>query len=111
MVDVFVIYEKLWRLMQHEDVFIEYQVLGNGEGGYFHARVGEVQGNGKPRRPLLAIHRPWAKEPTTEPTRESDAPAGQPQPNLLAELMTLAHEAGHMFSWKGRTPPERWARL
>jgi hypothetical protein len=110
MADVFAIYEKLWRLVQHENVFIEYRVLGNGEGGYFHARAGELKGNGKPQRPLLAIHRPWAKSPNTEPTRESNAPVGNPQPNLLAELITLAHEAGHMFSWKGRTPPERWAQ-
>lgn len=51
-----------------------------------------------------------SKSPNTEPTRESNAPVGKAQPNLLAELITLAHESGHMFSWKGRTPPERWAR-
>lgn len=43
------------------------------------------------------------------PTPDSNAPGDQPQPDLLDELITLAHEAGHLFSWKGRTPPGTWA--
>ncbi len=31
-----------------------------------------------------------------------------PPPDLLRETVTLAHEAGHYLSWKGRTPPDEY---
>jgi hypothetical protein len=83
MPDWFAVYERLWALMQEENVFIEYRVLDNGEGGYFHAREGERKGNGQPLRPLLAINRPYAKSPPTKPTRASNAPTDKPQPDLF----------------------------
>jgi len=113
-VDVFPIYEALWAWVKSEGVIIRYGNCTNGEGGYFIANDPEQpiamseENAWRPNRPWLVIDRPWPKTPTSQPSRENNAPVGKPQPDLRSELLTLAHECGHMCSWKGRTPRDQW---
>ncbi len=94
--DVFPIYEQLWRRAQAEGARVKYIGWRPGNhAGYFDA-VDYT-------RPVIALTRPYYKSPSTEPTRESNAPEEVPQPDLLEELLTLAHEYGHFRSWAGRT--------
>jgi len=103
--DVFPIYQALWRRAEAEGVFVGYVgVVGNGEAGYFHSREDPV----RKRKPMIAITRPYYKSPGNEPTRESNAPSASAQPDLRAELFTLAHEYGHFRSWAGRTERVEW---
>lgn len=91
--DFFPIYEALWRRAQAEGARVQYVGPRRGEpAGYFH-----------PKHRTIAVTRPYYRSPSKEPTRESNAPPHLPQPDLLAELITLAHEYGHFRSWAGRT--------
>jgi hypothetical protein len=104
--DVFEIYKKVWcRAQADKTVWVHYGYwLEEGLAGYFDPR----ENRDRPMKPEIAIWRPYPKEPMEEPTRESNAPPDKPQPDLVAELHTLAHEYGHSQSWAGRTPPDEY---
>ncbi len=97
MSDVFPAYEALWKRVQSEGVSVEFGLLEEDEsnGGFHTGGCGD---------PQILIFRKWFRSPPDVLTRDSNAPAGQPQPDLLIELITLAHEYGHVLSWKGATP-------
>ena len=94
--DVFSTYEALWRRAEHEGALVRYEGISPyGEAGWFHPTYYP--------KPTIVLVRPYYKEPDDEPRRESDAPAPHPQPDIHAEVITLAHEYGHFVSWSGRT--------
>lgn len=104
--DLFEAYVKVWRLAEADGIFVHYHgLLGDGLAGYFHPR----DNFGWSMKPEIVIRRPYYKEPDDEPARDSNAPPDKPQPDLLAELFTLAHEYGHSRSWAGRTPAADYA--
>lgn len=102
---VWVVYEALWRKLAQEGVRIQYDgCLPNGQAGYFTLMRG---------RPTIAIQRKYYQPPSNEPmTFRNDGAVtandseGENQPDLLEELITTAHEAGHCHSWRlgNRTP-------
>lgn len=105
MADVFPIYAQLWRLAESEGIYVHYDgIMAGGQAGYFHAR----DDGDRPRKPEIAIHRPYYRD-HDNPTPDSNAPEGKPQPDLVEELFTLAHEYGHSRSWAGRTPRDQYA--
>lgn len=105
MQDYFPVYEALWRRAEAEGASVRFGVLAYGAAGYFQP---PNKDNG-PFKPLISIHRPYYQE-GQQPSRSRNlgAPAVMPAPDILAELVTLAHEYGHLMSWKGRTRPEEW---
>ena len=66
---------------------------------------------GRPPVPHIRLLRPHY-EKVNEPTRgrNAGAPKDLPPPDLLYELVTLAHEFGHFESWRHRTPREQWLK-
>jgi hypothetical protein len=100
MADAFLVYERLWRRAQDDGIFVRYDGWPDKSlAGYFHPHNDEEP----ERNPEIAIRRPYFIEPDDEPRRESNAPSHHPQPNIEAELFTLAHEYGHACSFAGRT--------
>jgi hypothetical protein len=94
--EAFSIYEALWRRAENEGAVVRYEGISPyGEAGWFHPTYYP--------RPTIVLIRPYYKEPDDEPSRESTAPAPLPQPDIYAEVTTLAHEYGHFVSWSGRT--------
>jgi hypothetical protein len=103
--EVFETYVKLWRRAQADGLFVHYHgLMGGGLAGYFDHR----ENYGRKMKPEIAISRPYYKAPGHEPSRDSNAPPGEPQPDLVGELFTLAHEYGHSRSWAGRTEPAEY---
>jgi hypothetical protein len=103
-IDVFPFYERLWRRAQRDGVFVHYRgIMLNGEAGYFASRHTEG------RKPEIAIARPYYANDDT-PARERIAGAPMPAPDLVEELITLAHEYGHWQSYSGRTLRYDWER-
>jgi hypothetical protein len=102
--DIFAIYEALWRRAKNEGAFVHYGGLQRwGEAGYFNDRQDSrrrVQ-----RSPEILIYRPYYRSDAM-PSRHCIE--GQPDPDLRAELATLAHEYGHFASYSGRTPRPDW---
>lgn len=101
--DVFTIYQKAWAAAEVAGATVRYQ--SHLPGGYFHP---VAQANGAVS-PIIGISRPWPEQ-ATKPCRgySQHAPPGQPPPDIAHELMILAHEYGHLLSWKERTPRARW---
>lgn len=102
--DPFPTYERLWLQAEGEGVWVHYAGAWPGENrnGYFDPREDEKLS------PMLAIVRPYYKEPSETPSRDSNAPIPLARPDLLEELITLAHEYGHFQSYKGRTARAEW---
>ena len=95
------IYKSLWRAAESAGTLVRY-VDGDDllEGGAFDVRGG---------RPRVTIFRPFFKV-VDKPTlgRHPRAPRDMPLPDIIAELFILAHELGHLASW--REPPQRMQR-
>lgn len=97
---VFPIYEQLWRRAESAGVWVHYGGWPDESlAGYFNPRDDEPF----KQRPELAIRRPYCGSSSTTPRRDSTAPPPLPQPDILEELITLAHEYGHFCSFNGRT--------
>jgi|JI10StandDraft_1071094.scaffolds.fasta_scaffold06236_10 hypothetical protein len=104
--DTFDIYSALWARAEGEGSTVSYYAVGE-PGGYFHPNE---RGAGH-AYPMISIYRPWP-EHTTAPCRgySQYAPPDLAPPDLRHELLVLAHEFGHLMSWKGRTPRATWER-
>lgn len=97
--DPFPIYVSLWRRAQEEGIVVEYGDMPNGAaGGFTPERLGWR---------VITVAREHTGFDHGEPTRTND-PSAPPdeQPDILQELITLAHEYGHACSMRegGRTP-------
>jgi hypothetical protein len=90
---LFDVYARLWRCAESDGAFVDYYGIGGvGENGFFHAREGEG------RKPWIAIYRPHYSE--DGPTRARSTGVELSDDELRAELATLAHEYGHLQSWR-----------
>ncbi len=98
-------YVALWKRAQAAGIHVHYNgIANNPRSGGFHPRDGATDGG---RRPMIEIVRPYY-ETHDEPTQgRNTGGAHLPPPDLLEELITLAHEFGHFLSWKqgNRTRP------
>lgn len=108
--EAFLIYEALWHRAETDGVVVHYGGWPDASlAGYFHPRD-EEQRDGRPKfKPVIAIRRPWYREPGDKPSRDSNAPSPNPQPNIAEELITLAHEYGHSRSYAVQTDPAEYA--
>lgn len=102
--DVFQVYEALWHQAEAEGARVRYDGLTHLDG-WFHP---DPYGRGE-ERPTIAIRR-RNHERARVPSRflNAGAPSDAAQPDLRAELVTLAHEYGHFASWKERTARATW---
>lgn len=101
MIDVWELYQRVWHQAEAEDVAVMYNgIPPRGEHGWFHP---QNHPNGR-SFPVIHIARPYYSGDGRTPTQTVNNP-DLPPPDLLAELLTLAHEYGHFRSWKagGRT--------
>ncbi|MBN1608795.1 MAG: hypothetical protein JW940_19365 [Polyangiaceae bacterium] len=105
MTDVFVLYEALWRTLEGLGVAVVYGGLWE-EDGDFHPDPWET---GKDS-PKITISRPYYADPPWPNQHRNRGGSALPPPDLLLELVTLAHEGGHFLSWKERTPRSEWQR-
>lgn len=105
---VWAIYKAVWATLAGPDlegpdcansVLVRYSgMFRNGEAGEF-ARVDSDH-----PRPQIVLARPSYREPADEPSMTL---ATGESADLLAELVTLAHEGGHLRSWRaGNHTPE-----
>ncbi len=104
LLDPFPMYVSLWKMAQEKGIVVEYGDMPNGgAGGFREDRLGW---------PVISLVRAHTGLDQNEPTRthDPDAPPDE-QPDILEELITLAHEYGHWCSWRegNRTPGFRGA--
>lgn len=102
--DIFDSYKALWARASAEGAGVTYDGTCEPDG-YFD--LGE-NGAEYPL-PVIGIYRKWPELPC-DPCRGYgvDAPPDAKPPDLKKELIVLAHEFGHLMSWKGRTPRAEW---
>jgi hypothetical protein len=107
MADVFDLYRALWRRLEERGCRIVYDGFLEDGSGHFHPHPHETGQDS----PTIAIGRPYYAAEGEWPNRHRN-PGGRalPPPDLLSELVTLAHEAGHFLSWNERTPRNAWQR-
>ena len=99
----FAMYKEAWARARAAGATVRYN--SDRPGGLFFP--GE-RANGT-SSPLIEIYRPWP-ELSDRPCRgySKNAPSDLPPPDITHDLMILAHEVGHLRSWKGRTPRAQW---
>ncbi|MFT3693847.1 MAG: hypothetical protein QM831_11940 [Kofleriaceae bacterium] len=103
--DTWNVYERVWRRAEQEGAWVHYSEWSfTGEAGYFVSRFDDPH----VQKPYITLIRRHHKEPPETPTRTIDPPSGVSQPDLAAELTTLAHEYGHLASFNGRTDRNVW---
>ncbi|HEU4411656.1 MAG TPA: hypothetical protein VFS43_40810 [Polyangiaceae bacterium] len=96
------VYEPFWRFMQRQKRIIVMYAgpTPDGERGTFCPNDDAPV----PCPPMITVTREHYLTPETEPRRER---ADKVKPDLLDELITLAHEYGHFVSWgEGHRTPE-----
>lgn len=103
--EMFKLYVRAWRAVETAGAFVHYDGCME-PAGYFHPHEG-AEGFS---HPTIAIRRPYYAGNGRTPThkRNAGAPPQLPPPDIGYELITLAHEYGHLMSWKGRTPRPAW---
>ena len=112
--DVFDIYQKLWLRAENDGAYVQYYTWSslsppkltsdpNGATGSFDASVN------RDARPTILIYRLECDDDIWTPSR-TRGPEGAhlPLPDLQEELITLAHEYGHLRSFLGETQRQAW---
>lgn len=115
--DVFPAYEKLWKRAQDLGAVVTYLTWiapgepsltadHTGATGWFRANV-DVEG----AQPFIDIYRLHPDDEPFSPSRaRGPEGASLPPPDLEEELITLAHEYGHLVSFRSATPRPEWHR-
>ena len=116
-VDLFDVYVALWRRAQEAGACVHYfdhprgdppslRSDHTGASGWFLANA-DVEG----AQPIIQVYRLECDDDSFTPSR-SRGPGGAelPEPDLEHELITLAHEYGHLMSYRGETPRSEWDR-
>jgi len=104
MPDIFDQYQELWRIAEDElGIALFYDgSIPDGEG-WFHHNPHQAS---EPS-PTIRIGRPYyVQDPV--PSRHRCPGSPLPPPDLIREMITLAHEMGHHTSWRERTPRAAW---
>lgn len=114
---VFEMYVALWERAQAEGACVHYfdhpradppNIRGDrsGASGWFHANADIEDG-----QPVIQIYRLECDDDAFTPSR-TRGPNGAdlPPPDLEHELITLAHEYGHLISFLTQTPRAEWKR-
>lgn len=117
LMDVFDIYVALWEGARVAGACVHYfdhpradppSLLGDrtGASGWFLANADVEDG-----QPVIQIYRLECDDDSFTPSRtRGPGGANLPPPDLEHELITLAHEYGHLMSYLGRTPREDWEK-
>lgn len=97
------VYLALWAKFTTEDgVFVSYDGVGeNGEGGWFHPGD-EATGPGRPKITICRACYPYPSDEPSPVRNDGSVDADdehRAHPDLLQELITLAHECGHYVSF------------
>jgi hypothetical protein len=96
MPELFDMYQALWRIVEELGASVFYDGCLEDGSGTFHPDPNETGGPS----PAIGIGRPYYSE-ADGPTRFRNAGGNAlPPPDLLSEVVTLAHEAGHFLSWR-----------
>ena len=100
----FAIYDLAWKRARNEGALVRYQAQWPDHAGFFKAN------HGTSLPPNIQIYRPKYKSPSTKalPVFGDDSPV--PDEQLRAELITYAHEYGHLMSFRRETPRDEWLR-
>lgn len=107
--DVYQLYERAWSEIRklvpiHYDTCIQPDGGESSEGGYF-------QDNGTdPAIIILCTNGGFERKMPHRPSRRLASGVDATDERLLAELITLAHEYGHVVSKRGQTPTDEWRR-
>lgn len=99
---LFPIYKMAWQRAKDEGAIVLFDGLTEDFTAYFSPPRGSP-----PSPPTIHIIRPYYEE-SEEPTRTRIAGAPLPPPDIMTELIALAHSYGQFRLWKDRMPRPEW---